>query len=103
MGGAATPQGQAALVIIFLSQFVTGQRFRVVVSVTHCYRIIGRAVTWAKGLINGSYRSLTGGSYVSKSDRPYADRPSQHLQLAPSYLTGRASMMCVIHRFVGAH
>jgi hypothetical protein len=26
-----------------------------------------------------------------------ADRPSQHLQLAPSYLARRANMMCVIH------
>jgi hypothetical protein len=32
-----------------------------------------------------------------------ADRPSQHLQLAPSYLARRANMMRVIHRFVGAH
>ena len=32
------------------------------------------------------------GSYVSKSDPPHADRPSQHLQLAPSHVTSRGSV-----------
>jgi hypothetical protein len=40
-----------------------------------------------------SYHCLTGGSYISKSDRPYADRPSQHLQLAPSHVASRGSGM----------
>jgi hypothetical protein len=33
------------------------------------------------------------GSYISKSDRPHADRPSQHLQLAPSPVASRGSVM----------
>jgi hypothetical protein len=34
-----------------------------------------------------------GGSYISKSDRPYADRPSQHLPLAPSHVASPGSVL----------
>src|SRR5829696_8055753 len=36
---------------------------------------------------------MTRGSYISKSDRPYTNRPSPHLQLAPPSLASRSSVM----------
>ena len=52
-----------------------------------------------------SYRCLTERLYISKSDRPYANHPSPHLQLAPAYLASRSSVMSqpLLHRRARLH
>jgi hypothetical protein len=51
------------------------------------------------GLSTGTYRFLTGGSYISKSDRPYAHSPGAVAARAPhtALVSGLSTMIITSH------
>jgi hypothetical protein len=67
--------------------------------------IMADPIEWRRELLDGGDSSLTGRPYISKSDRPYADGSSSHLQGATPRLASRGGMMSqtLHHRGAGLY